>query len=94
MNNLKSYMLAAVGIVSLVAALTLNIVRANNVETPTVVSSTAHFSPQRTYLLNPANGTGQIKCRVVEVDGAWLNCDGDKSEWVNTNTMMSVKESR
>jgi hypothetical protein len=94
MNNLKSYLLAAMGIMCLVATLTLNVVRANNTESPTVTSSTAHFIPQRTYLLNPANGGSQIKCRVVEVDGAWLKCEGESSEWVNTNAMMTVKDSK
>ncbi|PYS48245.1 MAG: hypothetical protein DMF68_13880 [Acidobacteria bacterium] len=87
MNNLKSYLLAAVGIVSLIAAFTLNIVRANNADTATV-SSTSHFKLGRTYLLMPANGTGNIKCKVTEVDGAWLGCEG-LNELVNTNTMMT-----
>ncbi len=88
MNNLKSYVLAIVGIVSLVAALTLNIVRANNADTATV-SSTSHFKLGRTYMLMPLNGTGNIKCKVTEVDGAWLGCEG-LNELVNTNAMMSV----
>ena len=92
MPNLKSYALAAVGVVSLVASLTLNIVRANNAEASTVVSSTAHFNPGRTYLLSPANGTGSIKCKVTGVDGAWLNCEG-LNEWVNTNAMMYASDS-
>ena len=87
MNNLKSYLLATVGIVSLVASLTLNIVRANNTEGSTVAASTAHFNPGRTYLFSPANGTGKIKCKVTEVDGAWLGCEGS-NKWVNTNAMM------
>jgi hypothetical protein len=61
MNNLKSYLLATVGIVSLVASLTLNIVRANNTEASTVAASTGHFNPGRTYLFSPANGTGNTK---------------------------------
>ena len=89
MNNLKSYLLAAVGIVSLVAALTLNIVRANNADTTTVSSSTSHFKLGRIYLLMPANGTGNIKCKVTEVDGAWVGCEG-LNELVNTNAMQSV----
>lgn len=94
MNNLRSYVLAAVGIVSLVASLTLNLVRANNPDAPTVVSSTAHFNPNRTYLLTPANGMGQFKCKVTQIDGAWLRCEGDKFEWVNTDTMMYVSDSK
>ncbi|HMF56549.1 MAG TPA: hypothetical protein VK619_09410 [Pyrinomonadaceae bacterium] len=92
MNNLKSYVLAAVGILCLVASFTLNAVRANS-EAPTVASSTAHFNPGRTYLLNPANGGSQIKCKVTVVDGAWLACDG-LNEWVNTNAIMSASDSR
>ena len=91
MNNLKSYLLATVGIVSLVASLTLNIVRANNTEASTVAASTAHFNPGKTYLFSPANGTGKIKCKVTEVDGAWLSCEGSNG-WVNTNAMMYVSE--
>ena len=93
MNNLKSYVLATVGIVSLVASLTLNIVRANNTEASTVAASTAHFKQSRTYLLTPANGTGKIRCKVAEVDGAWLSCEGS-NEWVNTNAMTYASDSR
>lgn len=56
-------MLSIVGIVSLGAFLTLNIVRPNNAQAPTVTASTAHFNPGKTYLLTPANATGQIKCK-------------------------------
>ena len=91
MKNLKSYLLATICIFCLVASLTLNIVRANNTEASTVVASTAHFKPGRTYLFSPANGTGKIKCKVTEVDGAWLSCEGSNG-WVNTNTMMYVSE--
>jgi hypothetical protein len=94
MNNLKSYALATVGIVSLVASLTINIVSANNAEASTVVSSTAHFHPNSVYLLTPANGGGQIRCNVSQVDGAWLKCGGEKFEWVNTNTMMYADDSK
>ena len=92
MNNLKSYMLATIGIVGLVASLTVNIVRANNTET-SVTMSTAHFAPGRSYLLNPANGSGSITCKATSVDGAWLYCEG-RNEWVNTNAMMSAVDSR
>ena len=91
MNNLKSYLLATVGIVSFAVSLTLNIVRANNSEASTVAASTAHFNPGRTYLFSLSNGTGKIKCKVTEVDGAWLSCEGSNG-WVNTNTMMYVSE--
>lgn len=88
MNNLKSYLLAAVGIVSLVAALTLNIVRANSADTATV-SSTSHFKLGRAYLFMPVNGTSNIRCKVTEVDGDWLSCEG-LNERVNTNAMMTA----
>ena len=94
MNNLKSYVLVAIGVTCLIASFTLNIARANNAEAPTVTSSTAHFNPGKTYLLTPANGTGQIKCRVTKVDGAWLKCEGGKFEWVNTNNMIYASDSQ
>ena len=93
MHNLKSYLLATIGVVSLVASLALNTVRANNTAASTVAASTAHFNPGRTYLFSPANGTGKIKCNVTEVDGAWLSCEGS-NQWVNTNAMMYVSDSR
>jgi len=93
MHNLKSYLLATVGVVSFVASLTLNIVRANNTAASTVAASTAHFNSGRTYLFSPTNGTGKIKCKVTEVDGAWLSCESS-NEWVNTNAMMYVSDSR
>lgn len=92
MNNLRSYVLAAVGIVCFVASLTFNLVKASSVDTPTVVSSTGHFNPNRTYLLTPANGSGQFKCKVMQIDGAWLKCEGEKFEWVNTDAMMYVND--
>ena len=94
MNNTRSYLLAAVGMLCLFASLTLNLVRANSVDAPTVVSSTAHFSPNRTYMLTPTNGAGQFKCKVSQIDGAWLKCEGEKFEWVNTDAMMYVSDSR
>jgi hypothetical protein len=94
MNNPKSYLLAAVGILFFVAGLALNLARANSVDTPTVVSSTAHFSPNRTYMLTPTNGAGQFKCKVIQIDGVWLKCEGEKFEWVNTDAMMYVSDSR
>lgn len=94
MNDRKSSILVTVGIVSLGALLTLNIVRANNSEAPTVTASTAHFVPGKIYSLTPANAAGQIRCKVITVDGAWLKCEGEKFEWVNTNTMMYASDSR
>ena len=94
MSSRKSYVLATVGIVSLVASLALNVARAKNTEAPTIVAATAHFSPGRAYLLNPANGGSQIRCKVTEVDGAWIKCEGERAEWVNTNVMMSVRDSQ
>jgi hypothetical protein len=91
MNNLKSYLLATIGIVGLVASLTVNIARADNTETAVTIS-TAHFASGRTYLLSPANGSGTITCKVTSVDGAWLYCDG-RNEWVNTNAMMFAADS-
>ncbi|MBV8774167.1 MAG: hypothetical protein JO166_17815 [Deltaproteobacteria bacterium] len=94
MNSLKSWMLATLGIVSLGAFLTLRIVRASSAEAPTGAASTAHFNSGHTYLLTPANGTGPIRCKVTAVDGAWLKCEGEKFEWVNTDTMMYASDSR
>jgi hypothetical protein len=92
MNNPKSYMLATIGIVSLVASLTLNVVRANNKEAPTVAASTAHFKWGRTYVLSPASGASMIKCKVTSIDGAWLSCDANR--WVNTNAIIEVTDSQ
>jgi hypothetical protein len=92
MNNLKSYLLAIVGIVSLAASLTLNIARASNTEAVTGAASTAHFKPGKTYLLSPANGASMITCRVTEVDGDWLNCG--PNQWTNSNAMLYAVESR
>ena len=92
MNNLKSYVLAAVGILSLIASLTFNSVRANHVDAPTVVAATAHFNPGRTYLLNPANAGSQITCKVAEVDGTWLKCEDKGIQWVNTDTIMTATD--
>jgi hypothetical protein len=94
MNSLKSYVFLTVGIISLVASLTLNIVGASKMEAPTIAASTAHFNESRTYLLTPANGSGQIKCKVNKVDGDWVRCEGESFEWVNTNTMMYANDSK
>ena len=93
MNDKKAYLLATVGIVSLVASLTLNIARASNTETPTRPAATGHFAPGRVYFLSPANGTGMIKCKVTEVDGAWLNCEG-LNQWTNSDAMLYAVDSR
>ena len=92
MNNLKSYVFATIGIVGLVASLTINVVRANNTQTG-VTSSTAHFTPGKTYELSPVNGSGSISCKATSVDGAWLFCE-DRGKWVNTNAMMFALDSR
>jgi hypothetical protein len=94
MSNLKSYLLATVGIISLVASLTINVVRATNAEAPTITAATAHFNPGRIYLLSPANGGSQIKCKVTEVDGAWIRCEGEHADWVNTNIMMLARDAQ
>jgi hypothetical protein len=92
MNNPKSYMLATIGIVSLTASLTLNVVSASNKEASRVAASTAHFKLGKTYLLSPASGTSIIKCKVTYIDGAWLSCDANR--WVNTNAMIEVTDSQ
>lgn len=92
MNDRKSYLLATVGIVSLVASLTLNIARANNREASTLPAST-HFTLGRVYLLSPANGSGIVKCKVIEVDGTWLNCEG-LNQWMNSDAMLYAVDSR
>ena len=84
-------MLATVGVVCLVASITLTFAKAS-VDTPTVVSSTAHFSLNKTYLLSPASGAGAIKCKVVKIDGSWLNCEGNGDVWVNINTIMNASD--
>jgi len=90
MNNFKSYVLASVGIVSLTASITLNVVRANNAQTATVTSSTDHFKVGSSYEFYPVNTTGSIRCKIRQVDGDWVVCDGS-NEWLNTNAMMSAR---
>jgi hypothetical protein len=93
MNDRKTYLLATLGIVSLVASLTLNIARASNTDAPTLPASTSHFAPGKVYLLSPANGAGPIKCKVTEIDGAWLKCEG-LNQWINSDAMLSAVDSR
>lgn len=93
MSNFRSYVLATVGIVGLAAALALNIVRANNSETQTGVSATAHFKVGGTYLLFPVNGSGTITCKVAEIDAAWLKCE-EQNNWVNTNAIISARDAK
>jgi hypothetical protein len=93
MHDRKSYLLATVGIVSLVASFTLNLARASNTQASTQPASTAHFTPGRVYLLSPANGAGLLKCKVTEVDGAWLNCEGS-NQWTNSDAMLYAVDSR
>ena len=64
MKDRKSYLLAMVGIVSLVASLTLNIARAGNTAAAKLPAATAHFLPGRVYLLSPANGAGGYGVKV------------------------------
>jgi hypothetical protein len=92
MNNPKSYVLATIGIVSLTASLTLNVVSASNKEASRVAASTAHFKLGRTYLLYPVSSTGMMKCKVTYIDGAWLNCDANR--WVNTNALIEASDSQ
>ena len=93
MNKIKTSLVAAVAIVSLVSALTISVARANNAQASTVTSSTAHFTLGKTYQFSPANGSSKKKCKVTAIDGAWLGCEGS-SEWVNTDAMMFAEESR
>ena len=89
MNNLKGYMLATVGLVSLVASITMNVVRANNAQTSSVTSSTNHFKVGSAYKFYPVNATGSIRCKITQVDGDWVVCEGS-DDWLNTNAMMSA----
>ena len=93
MNKLKTYLVAAVAISSLVFALTVSGARANNTQVSTVSSSTAHFSSGNTYLFTPENGGRKRKCKVTAVDGVWVGCEGS-SEWVNTNAMIFAEDTR
>ena len=86
--------LSIVVIAAAVVLITLDLVRETNASSPTVAASTAHFNPNKVYLLSPANGAGEFRCKVLEVDGAWLKCDDPKLQWVNTNVMMYAKDSR
>ena len=90
MNNLKGYVLAAVGIVSLTASIAINVVRANNAQASTVISSTDHFKVGSSYQFYPVNSTGSIRCKITQVDGDWVVCEGS-NEWLNTNAMMSAR---
>jgi hypothetical protein len=94
MDQIRTTLSVAVVIAAAVLLVTLNLVREIHAASPTVVASTAHFNPNKTYLLSPANGSGEFRCNVLEVDGAWLRCDDPKVQWVNTNTMMYAKDSR
>ena len=93
MNKLKTYLLAAVSIGTLVFAMTISGARANSAQVSTVCFSTAHFSSGNTYLFTPDNGGRKRKCKVTAVDGAWVSCEGS-SEWVNTNVMIFAEDSR
>ena len=93
MNKSNRPLLATIGIAVVIALITLNVVRETKAESSTATSSTTHFNPNGTYLLTPANGSGEFRCKVLEVNGAWLRCDDAKLQWVNTNTMMYAKDS-
>jgi hypothetical protein len=84
----------AVVIAAAIPLVAINVVRETHAASPTIAASTAHFNRNNIYLLSPANGSGEFRCKVLEVDGAWLRCDDPKLQWVNTNTMMYAKDSR
>ena len=92
MNKSNRYLLGIIGITVVIVFVALDLVRETKAESTTVTSSTSHFNPNATYIFAPANGTGEIKCKVLEVNGAWLRCDDPKLQWINTNTMMYARD--
>ena len=92
MNKANRYLLGIIGITVVIVFVALDLVRDTKAESTTVTSSTSHFNPNATYIFAPANGTGEIKCKVLEVNGAWLRCDDPKLQWINTNTMMYARD--
>jgi hypothetical protein len=92
MNKANRYLLGIIGITVVIVFVALDLVRETKAESTTVTSSTSHFNPNATYIFAPANGTGEIKCKVLEVNGAWLRCDDPKLQWINTNTMMYSRD--
>jgi hypothetical protein len=92
MNKANRYLLGIIGITVVIVFVALDLVRETKAESITVTSSTSHFNPNATYIFAPANGTGEIKCKVLEVNGAWLRCDDPKLQWINTNTMMYARD--
>jgi hypothetical protein len=92
MNKANRYLLGIIGITVVIVFVALDLVRETKAESTTVTSSTSHFNPNATYIFAPANGTGEIKCKVLEVNGAWLRCDDPKLQWINTNTMMYARD--
>ena len=94
MNKANRYLLGIIGITVVIVFVGLDLVRETKAESTTVTSSTSHFNPNATYIFTPANGAGEIKCKVLEVNGAWLRCDDPKLQWINTNTMMYAMDVR
>ena len=94
MNKANRYLLGIIGITVVIVFVGLDLVRETKAESTTVTSSTSHFNPNATYIFAPANGAGEIKCKVLEVNGAWLRCDDPKLQWINTNTMMYARDVR
>lgn len=91
MNKLNRYLLGII-VIAAVMFMAVDVVRETKAESTTVTSFTSHFNPNATYLFAPANGAGEIKCKVLEVNGAWLRCDDSKLQWINTNTMMYARD--
>jgi hypothetical protein len=92
MNKGNRYLLGIIGITAVIVFVALDLVRETKAESTTVTSSTSHFNPNAMYIFAPANGTGEVKCKVLEVNGAWLRCDDPKLQWINTNTMMYARD--
>ena len=92
MNKANRHLLVIIGIAAVIVLVALNLVRETKAVSTTVTSSTSHFNPNGTYMFGPANGAGEIKCKVLEVNGAWLRCEDPKLQWINTNTMMSASD--
>ena len=92
MNKVNPRLLAMIGIAVVIVFVALDLLRETKAESTTVTSSTSHFNPNATYMFAPANGAGEIKCKVLEADGAWLRCDDPKLQWININTMMYARD--
>ena len=90
--NMPNRQLRAILAIAVIIFVALDFVRGTKAESTAVPSATAHFNPNTTYILAPANGAGEIRCKVLEVNGAWLRCEDRKLQWLNTNTMMSARD--